>query len=194
MCIRDSRDVKPENIMLRQDRFVRDRIVKVLDFGLAKLTDRDSSGADPEAVTIPISETNPGIIMGTSGYMSPEQAQGETIDTRSDVFSLGVVLYEMIAGEPPFKGRTDSHTRVSILDHEPISLLNYDPETPRQLERIVSKALAKDRLKRYQTITVLKLVLVQLRDELYSARTSRIDNPSEFRHSRTVETHAESAM
>ena len=81
------RDIKPENIMLREDRFVRDRIVKVLDFGLAKLTDRDSTSADPEAVTIPISETNPGIIMGTSGYMSPEQAQGEPIDTRSDVFS-----------------------------------------------------------------------------------------------------------
>ncbi|HEU5132790.1 MAG TPA: serine/threonine-protein kinase, partial [Pyrinomonadaceae bacterium] len=95
------RDIKPENIMLRQDRFVRDRIVKVLDFGLAKLTDREAGGADPEAVTIPITETNPGIIMGTTGYMSPEQAQGETIDTRSDVFSLGVVLYEMIAGEPP---------------------------------------------------------------------------------------------
>ncbi len=83
------RDIKPENIMLRQDRFVRDRIVKVLDFGLAKLTDRDSASADPEAVTIPITETNPGIIMGTTGYMSPEQAQGDTIDTRSDVFSLG---------------------------------------------------------------------------------------------------------
>src|SRR5688572_5109054 len=113
------RDIKPENIMLRQDRFVRDRFVKVLDFGLAKLTDRENSSTDPEAVTIPISETNPGLVMGTTGYMSPEQAQGESIDARSDIFSLGVVLYEMIAGEPPFKGRTDSHTRVSIIDHEP---------------------------------------------------------------------------
>ncbi|HZJ43327.1 MAG TPA: protein kinase [Pyrinomonadaceae bacterium] len=188
------RDIKPENVMLREDRFVRDRFVKVLDFGLAKLMESESPSSDPEAVTIPITQTNPGSIVGTSGYMSPEQAQGEEIDERTDIFSLGVVLYEMIAGEPPFKGRTDSHTRVSILDHEPISLLNYDPETPRQLERIVSKALAKDRLKRYQTITDLKLDLEQLRDELYSARTSRIDNPSEFRHSRTVETHAESAM
>src|ERR1051325_5235487 len=88
------RDIKPENIMLRQDKFVRDRFVKVLDFGLAKLTDRDSSTTDPEAVTIPISETSPGAIMGTSGYMSPEQAQGESIDERSDNFRLGVVLYE----------------------------------------------------------------------------------------------------
>src|SRR5689334_18960864 len=87
------RDIKPENVMLRQDRFVRDRFVKVLDFGLAKLTDRESS-SDPEAVKIPISETNPGLVMGTSGYMSPEQAQGDSIDARSDIFSLGVVLYE----------------------------------------------------------------------------------------------------
>ncbi|HEX3185827.1 MAG TPA: serine/threonine-protein kinase, partial [Pyrinomonadaceae bacterium] len=167
------RDIKPENIMLRQDRFVRDRIVKVLDFGLAKLTDRDSSGADPEAVTIPISETNPGIIMGTSGYMSPEQAQGETIDTRSDVFSLGVVLYEMIAGQPPFKGRTDSHTRVSIIDHDPVPLMQHVQNVPRQLDRIVSKALAKDKLKRYQTITDLKLDLEQLRDEVHTSTGER---------------------
>jgi eukaryotic-like serine/threonine-protein kinase len=93
------RDIKPENIMLRQDKFVRDRFVKVLDFGLAKLTDRDSAFSDPEAVTIPITETSPGAIMGTSGYMSPEQAQGESIDARSDIFSLGVVLYEMVAGQ-----------------------------------------------------------------------------------------------
>ena len=161
------RDIKPENIMLRQDRFVRDRFVKVLDFGLAKLTDRDSSSADPDAVTIPITETNPGLVMGTSGYMSPEQAQGESIDARSDIFSLGVVLYEMIAGAPPFKGRTDSHTRVSIIDQEPAPLSQHVPDVPRQLERIVAKALAKDRLKRYQTVTDLKLDLEQLRDELH---------------------------
>src|SRR5215207_5103961 len=145
------RDIKPENIMLRQDKFVRDRFVKVLDFGLAKLTDRDTTTADSEAVTIPITETNPGAVMGTSGYMSPEQAQGESIDARTDIFSLGVVLYEMIAGEPPFKGRTDSHTRVSIIDHEPPPLTQHVPGVPRQLERIIAKSLAKDRLKRYQT-------------------------------------------
>ena len=167
------RDIKPENIMLRQDRFVRDRIVKVLDFGLAKLTDRETSSADPEAVTIPITETNPGIIMGTSGYMSPEQAQGDIIDTRSDVFSLGVVLYEMIAGQPPFKGRTDSHTRVSIIDHDPVPLIQHVPDVPRQLDRIVSKALAKDKLKRYQTITDLKLDLEQLRDEVHTSTGER---------------------
>jgi serine/threonine-protein kinase len=163
------RDIKPENIMLRQDKFVRDRFVKVLDFGLAKLTDRDLGGADPDAVTIPITETSPGAIMGTTGYMSPEQAQGESIDARSDIFSLGVVLYEMVAGQPPFKGKTDSHTRVSIIDHEPVPLLQHVSNVPRQLERIVAKALSKDRLKRYQTITDFKLDLEQLRDELHTS-------------------------
>src|ERR1041384_4627874 len=162
------RDIKPENIMLRQDKFVRDRFVKVLDFGLAKLTDRDAPTTDPEAVTIPITETSPGAIMGTTGYMSPEQALGENIDERTDVFSLGVVLYEMVAGEPPFKGKTDSHTRVSIIDHEALPLDHHVPNVPRQLERIVAKALAKDRLKRCQTITDLKLDLEQLRNELHT--------------------------
>src|SRR6185295_16712040 len=163
------RDIKPENIMLRQDKFVRDRFVKVLDFGLAKLTDRDASTADPDAVTIPITETSPGAIMGTSGYMSPEQALGEAIDERTDIFSLGVVLYEMIAGTPPFQGKTESHTRVSIIDHEHVPLSEHAANVPRQLERIISKALAKDRLKRYQTITDLKLDLEQLRDEIHTS-------------------------
>ena len=166
------RDIKPENIMLRQDKFVRDRFVKVLDFGLAKLTDRETPTTDPEAVTIPITETSPGAIMGTTGYMSPEQALGENIDERSDIFSLGVVLYEMVAGEPPFKGKTDSHTRVSIIDHDPVPLVQHVSTIPRQFERIVSKALAKDRLKRYQTITDLKIDLEQLRDELHISDTS----------------------
>lgn len=95
------RDIKPENIMLRQDRFVRDRFVKILDFGLAKLTEPDSPVHDPEAITKAISRTNPGSVVGTAGYMSPEQAQGEAVDARSDIFSFGVVLYEMVAGQPP---------------------------------------------------------------------------------------------
>src|SRR5687767_7420552 len=165
------RDIKPENVMLRQDKFVRDRFVKVLDFGLAKLTDRDAPVNDPEAVTIPITETSPGAIMGTTGYMSPEQALGDNVDERTDIFSLGVVLYEMVAGQPPFKGKTDSHTRVSIIDHDPVPLVQHVATVPRQFERIVSKALAKDRLKRYQTITDLKIDLEQLRDELHVSDT-----------------------
>lgn len=179
------RDIKPENIMFRQDKFVRDRFVKVLDFGLAKLTDRDATNANPEAVTIPITETNPGAIMGTSGYMSPEQALGESIDERTDVFSLGVVLYEMIVGRPPFQGKTESHTRVSIIDHDHVPLVQHVANVPRQLERIVSKALAKDRLKRYQTITDLKLDLEQLRDELHTSEFPELTRSSVARDTRT---------
>src|SRR6185503_9902510 len=178
------RDIKPENIMLRQDKFVRDRFVKVLDFGLAKLTDRDSGSADPEAVTIPITETNPGAIMGTSGYMSPEQALGDTIDERTDIFSLGVLLYEMIAGQHPFQGKTESHTRVSIIDHEHVPLVQHVSNVPPQLERIVAKALAKDRLKRYQTITDLKLDLEQLR-ELHTSEFPELIRSAAARETKT---------
>jgi serine/threonine protein kinase/Tfp pilus assembly protein PilF len=166
------RDVKPENIMLRPDRFVRDRFVKVLDFGLAKLTEPDSPANDPEALTIPISNTNPGAVMGTTGYMSPEQAQGETIDARTDIFSLAVVLYEMVAGHPPFVGPTDSHVRVSIIDHDPEPLTRKSDEVPRHLERIVSKALSKEKSKRYQTVADFKLDLEQLREELYLSQAA----------------------
>jgi len=170
------RDIKPENIMLRQDRFVRDRLLKVLDFGLAKLTEREPPFSNAEAVTVPV-DTNPGTIIGTTGYMSPEQAQGQAIDSRSDIFSLGVVLYEMVAGRAPFTGPTDSHIRVSIIDHDPLPLTQY-AQVPRQLERIVSKALAKDKAKRYQTITDFKLDLEQLRDELYRSGSSIHDGTS----------------
>jgi len=175
------RDVKPENIMLRHDRFVRDRFIKVLDFGLAKLTERELPNTDPEAVTMPITHTSPGAVLGTTGYMSPEQAQGESIDTRTDIFSLGVVLYEMVAGRAPFVGPTDSHVRVSILDHTPAPLTTQSTEAPRHLERIVSKALAKDKAKRYQTVTDLKLDLEQLREELQlSQAESRVQTQSQI--------------
>ena len=176
------RDIKPENIMLRHDRFVRDRFVKVLDFGLAKLTENESRLADPEAATI--TNTNPGTILGTTGYMSPEQAKGSAIDMRSDIFSLGVVLYEMVAGRAPFTGPTDSHVRVSIIDQEPAPL-SHSGKAPRQLDRIVSKALAKDRSKRYQTITDLKLDLEQLRTEL-----ADLKEPAETIHHQLANTNA----
>lgn len=174
------RDIKPENIMMRYDRFVHDRFVKVLDFGLAKLIEHDSRLSDPEAVTM--TNTNPGTILGTTGYMSPEQAQGAAIDPRSDIFSLGVVLYEMVAGRAPFTGPTDSHVRVSIIDQEPTPL-SQSGEVPRQLDRIVSKALAKDRSKRYQTITDLKLDLEQLRSEL-----AGLKEPAETSHEQFAKT------
>ena len=184
------RDIKPENIMLRQDRFVRDRFVKVLDFGLAKLTEHDSPSADPEAVTMPVTQTNPGAIIGTTGYMSPEQAKGDSIDARSDIFSLGIVIYEMVAGQPPFTGRTDSHVRVSILDHEPAPLMRHSVQVPRQLERIVSKALAKNPNQRYQTVTDLKLDLERLREELHLSQTDVREVAEAVTNDRTAKTGA----
>ncbi|HEV2762249.1 MAG TPA: protein kinase [Pyrinomonadaceae bacterium] len=139
------RDVKPENVMLR-----RDRIVKVLDFGLAKLAPQHAS-AGAEAPAHSTMKTSPGVIMGTVAYMSPEQARGLEVDARTDVWSLGVVLYEMVAGRQPFEGATPTDIIISVAGREPAPLSRYAPEAPAELERIVSKALAKDRQERYQT-------------------------------------------
>jgi serine/threonine protein kinase len=147
------RDIKPENVMLR-----RDRIVKVLDFGLAKLMLRQAVAVEPEAPTKSIFKTNPGVVMGTVKYMSPEQARAQEVDARSDIWSLGVVLYEMVTGRVPFEGETASHVIVSILESEPAPLARYT-EVPAELERIVHKALRKEREERYQTAGDLALDL-----------------------------------
>jgi len=153
------RDIKPDNIMLR-----RDGIVKVLDFGLAKLTERwTTSDVDPDAATKAIVQTQSGVIVGTTAYMSPEQTRALDVDTRTDIWSLGVVLYEMIAGVTPFKGHTASDTSAAILKSDPTPLSEMLPETPFELERIVSKALQKDRDERYQVIKDLELDLKALK-------------------------------
>ncbi len=152
------RDVKPENIMLRPDGYV-----KLLDFGLAKPTQQSSAKA--ESVSLPQLNTDPGIVMGTVNYMSPEQARGYSVDTRSDVFSLGVVLYEMLCGRAPFEGTTSSDVLVAILDRE-APRLSQNLNIPAELERIVGKALRKDREERYQTIKDFHLDLKSLHQEL----------------------------
>lgn len=133
------RDIKPENVMLRR----RDGVVKVLDFGLAKVTEHRYTTA--EAATE--FRTAPGMIMGTINYMSPEQAQAHETDERTDIWSTGVIMYEMITGKLPFHGSTTSHTIVQILEQEPAPLV----EAPAELERIVMKAIAKKPGERYQT-------------------------------------------
>jgi serine/threonine protein kinase len=155
------RDIKPENVMIRR----RDQIVKVLDFGLAKIADQRTTGArsepsNTEALTA--FKTAPGSVMGTVNYMSPEQAQGLPVDERTDLWSTGVIIYEMFAGTMPFKGITSSHTVVQILEKNPPPLTQLEHiNTPAELQRIVDKALAKDRSERYQTA---KDMLIDLRN------------------------------
>ena len=140
------RDIKPENIMLRPDGYV-----KVLDFGLVKLTEHHRRADDTEAVTLAHVSTDAGIVMGTVNYMSPEQARGQKVDERTDIFSLGVVIYEMAASRQPFAGETKSDVIAAILTREPPPLASRSKQIPEALELIVKKALVKERENRYQT-------------------------------------------
>ena len=156
------RDIKPENIMVRQD-----GIVKVLDFGLAKLTERwRADEVDADAATKARVQTEPGVVMGTIAYMSPEQTRALEVDPRTDIWSLGVVLYEMITGSTPFKSETASDTSAAILKTEPPALSQHTPDIPFELERIVRKALQKDREERYQVVKDLQLDLKSLKRDL----------------------------
>lgn len=172
------RDIKPSNIMLRSD-----RLIKVLDFGLAKLSERSGVAGlnvDTEASTAAI-KTEPGMVMGTARYMSPEQARGFEVDARSDIWSLGVVLYEMVAGRSPFKGATTIDTLSMILRHEPPSLLLDSTQLPAEIGRIVEKALAKERAQRYQSANDLLSDLRSLQKRLeFDAELERTTPSAKF--------------
>src|SRR5438034_5821929 len=149
------RDIKPENIMLRPDGYV-----KVLDFGIAKLTEQRRASDEHRVETTALLQTRLGLVLGTAHYMSPEQARGQKVDARSDIWSLGVVLYEMVAGSPPFRGETPSDCIASILTTEPPPLSGVLADVPLKLESILKKALRKNSDERYQTI---KEMLAELR-------------------------------
>ncbi len=139
------RDIKPENIVIRKD-----GLAKVLDFGIAKLTESQQTAEHPDVVKS-LSVSQVGLVIGSARYMSPEQARGQSVDPRSDIFSLGVVLYEMAGGKVPFDGETVSDVVAEILKGTPPSLDEILPDTPSGLQKIVNKAMCKDRTGRYQS-------------------------------------------
>jgi len=145
-----------------------DGIVKVLDFGLAKLTERQDSSTGLEATTIALVKTEPGVVLGTVAYMSPEQAAGREVDARSDVWSLGVVLYEMITARGPFEGASKSHIIVAITDSEPLPITHFAPEVPEALEWIIAEALTKDTEERCQTAKEMLGKLRRLKQRIES--------------------------
>jgi serine/threonine-protein kinase len=158
------RDIKPENVMIRMD-----GIVKVLDFGLAKLVDNGFGEADSEAETRVQFETMAGVVLGTVAYMSPEQARGHRVDARSDIFSFGIVLYEMLAGSNPFKGKTAADIIAAVLQREPKKLRVAD-----DLDRIVRKALKKERSERYRSGAEMLQDLKRFQQRLAIDRSSEL--------------------
>jgi serine/threonine protein kinase len=155
------RDIKPENIMLRPDGYV-----KVLDFGIAKLVEQEVPVTIPTDEALLLVETNLGSIVGTVRYMSPEQACGAQVDKGTDIWNLGVVLYEMVTGHAPFTGDTPGEAMSSILEMEPQPLRSYLVHTPAELQQIITKTLRKDREERYHSAHELLETLKDLRHKL----------------------------
>jgi len=164
------RDIKPENVMVRSD-----GIVKVLDFGLAKLTEPSSPAVNTQAATLARNRTDTGVVMGTPRYMSPEQARGEKVDVRTDIFSFGVALYEMITGRAPFIGVTASDCIAAILKEEPPEPSEANQKVTPQLEKIVRRCLEKRPERRFQSASDLCFALEALSTPSGSRQVSQMD-------------------
>jgi serine/threonine protein kinase/Tol biopolymer transport system component len=178
------RDIKPENLMIRRDGYV-----KVLDFGLAKLTEK-SGGFDSLTATTLLRTSTPGLVMGTVAYMSPEQARGVNVDARTDIWSLGVVVYEMISGHAPFSGETPTDVVVGIVEKDQPPLAEAVAGLPAELERIVKKALRKNRDERYQLAKEMAIDLRSLRRELQAGRgLERSVSPALTADRKQIEAH-----
>ncbi|HEU0210254.1 MAG TPA: tetratricopeptide repeat protein [Candidatus Udaeobacter sp.] len=173
------RDIKPENVMLRPDGYV-----KVLDFGIAKLMENQQPIALAETRQGRHLQTQKGQVLGTPHYMSPEQARGQLVDARTDIWSFGVVLYEMIAGSAPFEGETPSDCIASVLKMEPPSLAHVLPKVPAKLQRIVQKALRKNSDERYQTIKETLADLRNLQEEIRKGGSTRTRTAAQASSSR----------
>jgi len=169
------RDIKPGNIIVSET-----GQAKILDFGLAKLTENAGTGEEQATRTLKGEVTEKGAILGTIAYMSPEQAEGKKVDSRSDIFSFGSVLYEMTTGRRAFSGETRASTLAAILREEPRPASEVAHETPREMERIISRCLRKDPDRRYQHMADLRVALEEVKEEWESGKMTAL--PGTRRH------------
>jgi serine/threonine protein kinase/tetratricopeptide (TPR) repeat protein len=182
------RDIKPENIMIHRDGYI-----KVLDFGLAKLTDRMSDHWNATTIIDPV-ETQPGMVMGSPAYMSPEQARGLEVDARTDIWSLGIVLYEMVTGWTPFHGATNMDVLAGVLKEEPTPIIEYIDNVPPGLKKVLQKMLSKNKDERYLSSSDMITELKKLARSLQSNSDAILDYETRIPLRSNIRRHKQRTM